>query len=96
MEELRTRLIGNEFENMGDGETKDGTIKFKDDHTFTLWDEQGTWKLLDSSTLVITFKNEEETYKFNQNGTEAVCTSDPLEVPPMKIKMCIKEPNENT
>ena len=72
------------FDNMGDGVHKDNEIEFKHGGSFIIGYEKGTWKALDAVTLITTLRGEEETYKFNNNGTEAVCVK-PLTDPPAKI-----------
>jgi hypothetical protein len=60
--DLEKYLMTNQFDNKGNGIDIDGEVKFKDDKTFTLWDNQGNWKALDNSKFQITFKGEAEVY----------------------------------
>ena len=78
-------LTQNKFDNFTDGLNKDGEVNFRPNSTFTVWDEFGKWKLIDTKTLETTLNGKSYTFKFNKNATEATLIYPLLGIRPGKM-----------
>ena len=61
-------------------------MSFKEDRTMLFGGKQGTWKVNDDITLVVTLNSKDNEFTFNTDLKEATLVK-PLRNPPSKMKL---------